>query len=317
MCMGGIESGSSMTGEMGGLAVDMCGGMCGNSGSCSVPCGSSLLGGMEAESFGSCSEAACAPTGNLDLGEFYGIVRSIFKEKGYGFIVCDALKDYEGDVYVHISDVGHYKSGDEVKFTASVSNGRLHARDLSEATGMAGPQKGFLPGEPFEEELGRYVGTITGWYDIKGYGFIHSPILSQKGYPGDVFLHNTHRGIFRLGMEVSFTAVLKSGKIQARDLADPSGTTWRGMGSGGWMGCMPAMSIMPGMSMMPGMNSMHGCMPVMGSGGGMCGELGGMCGEMHGGMCGNMCGGMDGGLGGMCGNMCGGSSTKKMRLDAF
>eukprot|EP00439_Symbiodinium_sp_Y106_P042730 s1019_g5.t1 len=67
------------------------------------------------------------------LGEFYGIVKSYNAEKGFGFIVCDALRNqHDGDVYLHNRHVGDFKVGQEVKFQAYLHNGRLQGRDLQD-----------------------------------------------------------------------------------------------------------------------------------------------------------------------------------------
>ncbi|CAJ1359179.1 unnamed protein product, partial [Effrenium voratum] len=153
------------------------------------------------------------------LGEFYGIVKSYNAEKGFGFIVCDALKNqHDGDVYLHSRHVGDFKVGQEVKFQAYLHNGRLQGRDLQDATGMVGPQTGAAPGVSEEQELGVFVGRVKNYNYDKGFGFIVCEALNMQGYQGDVFLHSKHKGNFDTGDEVAFMAVLRNGKLQGRDL---------------------------------------------------------------------------------------------------
>eukprot|EP00438_Fugacium_kawagutii_P011706 Skav231761 [mRNA] locus=scaffold695:176775:189959:- [translate_table: standard] len=194
------------------------------------------------------------------LGEFYGIVKSYNPEKGFGFIVCDALKNqHDGDVYLHSRHIGDFKVGQEVKFQAYLHNGRLQGRELQDATGMVGPQTGFAPlptaGGGEEQELGVFVGKIKNWNHEKGFGFIVCEALNLQacrsvavpsraspapaasswggqGYQGDVFLHSKNKGTFEAGDEamgssaqqtnlVAFMAVLRNSKLQAKDLQAP------------------------------------------------------------------------------------------------
>lgn len=159
--------------------------------------------------------------GPLVAVQFYGIVKSYNPEKGFGFIVCDALKNqHDGDVYLHSRHIGDFKVGQEVKFQAYLHNGRLQGRELQDATGMVGPQTGFAPlptgGE--EQELGVFVGKIKNYNHEKGFGFIFCEALNLQGYQGDVFLHSKNKGTFEAGDEVAFMAVLRNGKLQAKDL---------------------------------------------------------------------------------------------------
>jgi len=171
------------------------------------------------------------------LGEFYGIVKSYNAEKGFGFIVCDALRNqHDGDVYLHNRHVGDFKVGQEVKFQAYLHNGRLQGRDLQDATGMVGPQSGAAPGIGEEQELGVFVGRIKTFHAEKGFGFIVCEALNLQGYQGDVFLHHRHKGSFEPGDEVAFMAILRNGKLQGKDLQAAAAVL--GDGLGGIMGGM-------------------------------------------------------------------------------
>ncbi|CAK9034728.1 unnamed protein product [Durusdinium trenchii] len=194
-----------------------------------------------------------APINQEVLGEFYGIVKSYNPEKGFGFIVCDALKhQHDGDVYLHSRHIGDFKVGQEVKFQAYLHNGRLQGRELQDATGMVGPQTGAAPGLDTEQELGVFVGKIKNYNHEKGFGFIVCEALNLQGYQGDVFLHSKNKGTFEAGDEVAFMAVLRQGKLQGKDLQAASAVlgemgimapTMGGMG-GSMMGMMGMMSDM-------------------------------------------------------------------------
>lgn len=227
------------------------------------------------------------------LGEFYGIIKSYNPEKGFGFIACDALKQqHEGDVYLNSRHVGEFKVGQEVKFQAFLHNGRLQGRELQDATGLVGPQSGAAPGFAEEQELGVFTGRIKNFHQDKGFGFIVCEALNMQGFQGDVFLHQRHKGEFREGDFVAFMAVLRNGKLQAKDLeqAPPGGDGGLGMGAGmgpGPMGCPGCMGGPMGGPCMGGPmgGPMGGCM-----GGPMNGPMGGCMGGPGPMGCGKGCG---------------------------
>jgi len=215
------------------------------------------------------------------LGEFFGVVKSFNPDKGFGFIACDALKNrHEGDVYLNKETlllsrryVGDFKVGQEVKFQAFLHNGRLQGRDLQDAAGRVGPQSGVAPGGE-EQELGVFAGKIKNFHQEKGFGFIVCDALATQGFQGDVFLHHKHKGDFKEGDYVAFMAVLRNGKLQAKDLEPAPATDG--------CGCMG-----------PG--------PIGGMGSPIGGPMGPMNGGMGCGQMGQMCG-MGGGLGGPMGD---------------
>merc|ERR1719491_249938 len=67
------------------------------------------------------------------LGEFLGMIKSFNQNNGYGFIDCPELKaTYSHDVFLHHQQLGDFKQGDEVKFTAYLNNaGKPQAKELS------------------------------------------------------------------------------------------------------------------------------------------------------------------------------------------
>jgi len=206
----------------------------------------------------------------LILGEYMGVIKSFNPEKGFGFIACDLLKDdHKGDVFLGSKHVGDFGVGSEVKFTAYLYQGRLQCKDLSDAAGQVPPQQGCKHlgqqaggggGSVVQEELGNFVGMIKTYNVEKGFGFLESQGMKDKGYEMDAFLPREAIGNFTTGSVVSFSAYLKDSKLRARDLKDASG----GMNMGG---CpppmMPPMLVPPpvDMSMDMGLQSMSkgGC----------------------------------------------------------
>lgn len=198
------------------------------------------------------------------LGEFFGVVKSYNPDKGFGFIACDALKGQHGDVYLNSRNIGDFKVGQEVKFQAFLHNGRLQGRDLRDATGQVGRQSGAAGAE--EQELGVFAGKIKNFNQEKGFGFIVCDALATQGFQGDVFLHQKHKGEFKEGDYVAFMAVLRNGKLQAKDL-EPAPENDGGSGMG--MGTMSMGSPIGGP-----MGGMGGPMGPMGDPGCSCGKGG-------------------------------------------
>ena len=96
----------------------------------------------------------------------------------------------------------------------------------------------------------------------------------RSNIPAEVFLHQKHKGDFKEGDYVAFMAVLRNGKLQAKDLEPAPATDG--------CGCMG-----------PG--------PIGGMGSPIGGPMGPMNGGMGCGQMGQMCG-MGGGLGGPMGD---------------
>uniref|UniRef100_A0A7S1RHU0 CSD domain-containing protein n=1 Tax=Alexandrium catenella TaxID=2925 RepID=A0A7S1RHU0_ALECA len=163
------------------------------------------------------------------LGEFLGIVRSINEEGGFGFIASDMLKaqGVTEDAYVHKHYLEGFSVGSEVSFTAFLDgrNGRPRAKDLKDAAGRVGQQATAGSANRGDQVVfGSYVGVIKSYNAIKGFGFITCQELKNEGHSGDVYLHQKHaqNSPFNVGDTVSFTAYLHAGRLQGRDLADPS-----------------------------------------------------------------------------------------------
>mmetsp|Transcript_105781 Transcript_105781/g.276239 ORF Transcript_105781/g.276239 Transcript_105781/m.276239 type:complete len:250 (+) Transcript_105781:1-750(+) len=235
--MGGMGGMSSM-GMMRGM------GMMGNS--MMGMSGMGMMGGM-------CGKGGGAQGGKGDgkgkrsavLGMCFGVIKSWNQEKGFGFVASPDLAAHgvDGDAYLHISQKGDHEVGSEVAFTLQLVNGRPQARSLktpeegraegaqSEALGQAekemmgqlqagmgasAPGKGH---DPREQVLGTWVGTIKSYNHEKKFGFLSCIELNaMSGVPGDVYLHDRVMTGFAVGNSVSFTACLRDGKLQGRDL---------------------------------------------------------------------------------------------------
>merc|ERR1712146_875575 len=88
-------------------------------------------------------------SGDADVGEYVGTIKSYNQEKGFGFIVSPGVKaqGYESDVFLPPDTIGGFSVGSTVSFTAYLRDGKLRAKDLTEASESATklPMEG-LPG---------------------------------------------------------------------------------------------------------------------------------------------------------------------------
>lgn len=142
------------------------------------------------------------------LGTFSGRIKSFSPLNGYGFIECPELRvhGYQ-DAFLHHSQLQHYIVGNSVLFTCYLSNkGQPQACDLK-SDGVI-PQ--YEQPEPAANHLGRYVGVVKSFNPEKGYGFISSPQLRERGYESDVFVHHTQVLDFKQGSVVGFQAYVDS-----------------------------------------------------------------------------------------------------------
>mmetsp|Transcript_9071 Transcript_9071/g.27960 ORF Transcript_9071/g.27960 Transcript_9071/m.27960 type:complete len:313 (+) Transcript_9071:3-941(+) len=224
--MAGMPSPHGMQGMPPGIGMAGMGGMAGTPGLGS-------LQGMGGMAMGSVAGVPMTGLGGVGsdqlLGEFLGVVRSINNEGGFGFIASDMLKaqGVTEDAYVHKHYLDGFAVGSEVSFIAFLDgrNGRPRAKDLKDATGKVGLQASAAPGNRGDQVvLGTYVGVIKSYNAIKGFGFITCQDLKNEGHSGDVYLHQKHaqNSPFNVGDTVSFTAYLHAGRLQGRDLTDPS-----------------------------------------------------------------------------------------------
>eukprot|EP00439_Symbiodinium_sp_Y106_P022632 s1019_g2.t2 len=77
-----------------------------------------------------------------------GRIKTFHAEKGFGFIVCEALnlQGYQGDVFLHHRHKGSFEPGDEVAFMAILRNGKLQGKDLQAAAAVLGDGLGGIMG---------------------------------------------------------------------------------------------------------------------------------------------------------------------------
>ncbi|OLQ03813.1 hypothetical protein AK812_SmicGene13195 [Symbiodinium microadriaticum] len=73
-----------------------------------------------------------------------GRIKTFHAEKGFGFIVCEALnlQGYQGDVFLHHRHKGSFEPGDEVAFMAVLRNGKLQGKDLQVAWNQSPSERG-------------------------------------------------------------------------------------------------------------------------------------------------------------------------------
>merc|ERR1712113_1041000 len=75
-----------------------------------------------------------------ELGRFSGTIKSFNAQNGYGFIVCNDLKE-QGfqDVFLHHAQLGGFEVGSQVVFTAFLTKkGQAQGKDLEAYTGELG-----------------------------------------------------------------------------------------------------------------------------------------------------------------------------------
>jgi len=79
--------------------------------------------------------------GDEEIGDFVGTIKSYNGDKGFGFIVSPVLKSqgYDADVFLPPDTIGKFSVGNTVAFTAYKRDGRLRARDLTDASGTPDP----------------------------------------------------------------------------------------------------------------------------------------------------------------------------------
>eukprot|EP00933_Yihiella_yeosuensis_P046946 TRINITY_DN4256_c0_g1_i1.p1 TRINITY_DN4256_c0_g1~~TRINITY_DN4256_c0_g1_i1.p1 ORF type:complete len:349 (-),score=57.46 TRINITY_DN4256_c0_g1_i1:431-1477(-) len=159
------------------------------------------------------------------LGDYYGIIKRFDPVKGFGFIHIEALAaEIAGDIYLHRSNIGDFEVGQRVLCNVYFHNGRAQARDLRDSATPKGSGRG--GGQAHEQgssdqELGRFTGTVKSFNAGRGFGFLTSDTLSQKGH-GDCFVHHKNFGDFQPGDQVCFTAYIFNGQLQAKDLQSAS-----------------------------------------------------------------------------------------------
>lgn len=176
-----------------------------------------------------------------------GYIKQLDAVKGFGFIVCDELKEvFQCDAFLHIKQASDLTAGEYVSFAVMLNkDNKPQAYDVMRddpygkgkgswgkaADGGKGGDDAFGKGgdgkggdgkgkgkSMVSEELGQFEGTIKSFNDKNGYGFIECPDLKSLGYMKDVFLHQKALGAFQVGDTVLMTIYTHHGQPQAKDL---------------------------------------------------------------------------------------------------
>lgn len=153
--------------------------------------------------------APVAPMAPMADARYFGRIKSLNPEKGYGFIDCPAAQSqFSRDVFIHKRQVGNLVVGAEVSFFIETNkDGHPQARDVEE-----------LPEEQVADSELRHVGRIKSFEPQKGYGFIDCPEAKER-FGRDVFIHRREMGGLEVGSDVEFSIELnEKGQPQARDL---------------------------------------------------------------------------------------------------
>jgi len=170
-----------------------------------------------------------------------GYIKQLDAAKGFGFIVCEELKEvFQCDAFLHIKQANDLTAGEYVSFAVMLNKdnkpqaydvmrddpwgkgkgswgkGADAGKGADDAFGKGGDGKG--KGKGVQEELGQFEGTIKSFNDKNGYGFIECPDLKALGYMKDVFLHQKALGGFQVGSQVLMNIYTHNGQPQAKDL---------------------------------------------------------------------------------------------------
>mmetsp|Transcript_49515 Transcript_49515/g.78382 ORF Transcript_49515/g.78382 Transcript_49515/m.78382 type:complete len:393 (+) Transcript_49515:157-1335(+) len=140
---------------------------------------------------------------------FFGTMKTINAEKGWGHIECEALKKLYGkDVFVMKSNLENIELavGQDVHFNVAQGPKGPHAVNLSP-----------FVGQPVSGQT--YSGTIKSFNETKGWGFVDSETARQV-YKQDVFLHmkELSGGIPRVGDQVQFAVDIAGGRPAAKSV---------------------------------------------------------------------------------------------------
>mmetsp|Transcript_108343 Transcript_108343/g.170885 ORF Transcript_108343/g.170885 Transcript_108343/m.170885 type:complete len:574 (-) Transcript_108343:169-1890(-) len=158
------------------------------------------------ESFGEDEQAAEAENMRLP-----GVVRSIDKVSGFGFITCaEVTETYGQDVFVAAQDIGSFRPGTDVSFVFFENQqGKPQGRDLMPLEAGSSARAGSAHEEGVSESA--WQGTIKSFATKTGYGFIECEEAKSQ-YGCDVFLTARDAGGFSVGDLVSFDCSLNNSK---------------------------------------------------------------------------------------------------------
>mmetsp|Transcript_63022 Transcript_63022/g.117903 ORF Transcript_63022/g.117903 Transcript_63022/m.117903 type:complete len:381 (+) Transcript_63022:60-1202(+) len=155
---------------------------------------------------------------------FYGVVKQINQEKGWGHITCQALSKFLGknEIFIlrsSVEELPGVAAGWEVCFTVTNGPKGPHATNLKAMD---------------QSTIGQtYSGTVKTYNEGKGWGFIDSPQAKQV-FGSDIFLHqNALAGdAVAAGDMVSFSIDLTGGRPSASNVEKIGGGGAAGGGPG-------------------------------------------------------------------------------------
>lgn len=140
---------------------------------------------------------------------FFGTLKNMNEEKGFGFIACDAVnKMYGKDLFV---------MKDALDSAPPVHPGQLVSFNV--AQGQKGPHA--INIQPFSEQSAGMVftGEVKSFNDTKGWGFISSA-QADPIFHSDIFLHkrDLNGKTVRPGDQIQFTVDISGGRASARTI---------------------------------------------------------------------------------------------------
>merc|ERR1712224_553126 len=146
---------------------------------------------------------------------FYGSIKSINAEKGWGFIECDALQAKFGrDVFVPQTAAAEngLQQGMHVTFNVTMAQKGIQAVNVKPTASPA-------------QTSGRiFNGTVKSFNGQKGWGFITCPQAAQLFHSSEIFVHTKqNNGVaLEVGMPVKFQIDISGGRASAKSVV-PTG----------------------------------------------------------------------------------------------
>lgn len=140
---------------------------------------------------------------------FFGVMKTINSEKGWGHIECESLKKIYGkDMFVMRSNLEGIQVtlGQEVQFNVAQGPKGPHAVNIRPFSGQMGAEQTF-------------TGIVKSFNEGKGWGFIESGTARQL-YQQDVFLHMKEmNGVSpAAGTQVQFSVDISTGRPAAKSV---------------------------------------------------------------------------------------------------
>merc|ERR1712061_6420 len=139
---------------------------------------------------------------------FFGTLKQINAEKGWGHITCEAMqKMYGKDMFVMKSSLENVavQPGQQVAFTVTQGPKGPHATNIHVFTGQV------------KERI--FTGNVKSYNESKGWGFIESPTAKQI-FQTDIFLHKRELNgkALAAGDQIQFTVDISTGRAAAKNV---------------------------------------------------------------------------------------------------